>query len=349
VALTILVVGCFVVLRPFLVALLWSLLLTVATWPAFERLKHGLGGRRTIAAALMTLMLALVLLVPFVLAGRGLAENLRTLTQFVVSTLQLPAPAPPGWLGEVPVIGDDAVSAWRSLLDADRTLGAILSPYIGTATRWTLSTAANLGTDLLQLAISVVIAFFLYRDGEAAARRMRTFFDRVAGDRAERLLRVAHGTMTGVIYGILGTALAQGGLAAIGLAIAGVPAALLLGFVTAFLSLIPGGPALVMWPAAFWLFNEGQIGWAVFVFLWGIFPVGTVDNIIKPLFISRGSTLPLILVFLGVIGGALSFGLLGIFIGPVLLAMAYTLLREWTARAPLTQPQAPEAPREAAE
>jgi predicted PurR-regulated permease PerM len=155
---------------------------------------------------------------------------------------------------------------------------------------------------------------------------------RLAGIRAEHLLRIARGTVTGVIYGILGTALAQGMLAAIGFAIAGVPAALLLGVATAFLSPIPVGPPLIWSGAAIYLFQQGQTGWAIFVILWGLLIVSTVDNVIKPLIISRGSSLPFAIVLLGVLGGAVAFGIIGLF------------MMEWTTLDPEVQPDTEELP-----
>ena len=152
----------------------------------------------------------------------------------------------------------------------------------------------------------------------------------MAGERGTRLLNVAENTINGVVYGMLGTALAQGALAALGLWIAGVPGALFLGLLTSLLSFVPMGPPMVWFPAAAWLISTGEIEWGIFMGLWGFFLVSTVDNVIRPYFISLGSALPLLLVFLGVLGGIVAFGLLGVFIGPTLLAVGYTMMREWS-------------------
>ncbi|NBC96693.1 MAG: AI-2E family transporter, partial [Deinococcus-Thermus bacterium] len=182
-----------------------------------------------------------------------------------------------------------------------------------------------------QLGLSLLIVFFLYRDGDFVAEQVRRLFARVAGSRAERLLREAHGTMIGVLYGIIGTALIQGALAAIGFWIAGMPAPFLLGVLAAIAAPIPWGVGLVVWPAALWLATEGQYGAAAFVFIWGIAPVGVVDNVVRPLFVRRSSRLPFVLVLLGLIGGAIYAGVVGLFLGPVILAVAYALVREWAA------------------
>lgn len=149
--------------------------------------------------------------------------------------------------------------------------------------------------------------------------------------RAAYLLGIARTTVTGVIYGILGTGLAQGVLATAGFAVAGVPGAVLLGVATFFLSVVPVGPPLVWTGAVIWLFQQGEPGWAIFVAAWGFLVVSTVDNVIMPFIISRGARLPFAVVLLGVLGGLLAFGVIGVFLGPTLLAVGYRLATEWTA------------------
>ena len=191
--------------------------------------------------------------------------------------------------------------------------------------------ASVVGKGVVDMSISVFLAFFLFLHGEALATRLKVALHRLAGERAIYLLDITKGTIHGVIYGILGTALAQGVLAAIGFVIAGVPGAMLLGVVTFFASVIPVGPPLVWGGAAIWLFQQGEVGWAAFMAAWGFFLVSTVDNVIKPFIISRGSSLPFAVVFLGVLGGVLAFGVIGAFLGPTLLALGYRLLGEWTS------------------
>jgi predicted PurR-regulated permease PerM len=209
-------------------------------------------------------------------------------------------------------------------------LGGLLKPLLAPAREAALVAGRALAEGLFTLVVSAVICFFLYRDGEAAALRCRRLVERFAGEAALPLVGVAESTIRGVVYGIIGTALAQGFLQAAGLLVAGVPGALLLGAVTVVLSLIPVGPPLVWGGAALWLYFQGSLGWALFVLLWGALVVSTVDNIIKPLLISRGAQLPFVLVLLGVLGGVLAFGFIGVFIGPTLLAVAYRLVMEWS-------------------
>jgi predicted PurR-regulated permease PerM len=196
---------------------------------------------------------------------------------------------------------------------------------------YALAGGAALGLGIVQLTLSVLIAFFLYRDGDALAARLRGAVGRIAGERGQHLVGVAGSTMRGVVYGILGTAIAQGVVAGIGFWIAGVPAAPLLGLATFVLSPVPIGPPLVWFPAALWLFSHGSTGWGIFMLIWGVAVVSSVDNVIKPMIISRGSNLPFILVLLGVLGGVVAFGFIGVFLGPTLLAIGFALLQDWSA------------------
>ena len=341
-ALVLLIVGCLTVLYPFLAALLWAAILVSVTWPAFMRLDRVLGGRRNLAATAMTLAVAVVLIAPFAAVAVGLADNAAQLSEAAGGILGRGLPDAPGWLARIPLVGDSLQGYWQGLAhDGDR-LTEELKRLLPSAQGALLAVSKTFGQGLLQLVLSVFIAFFLFRDGEAVEHRLAAVVSMLAGERGKRLLIIARGTVTGVVYGILGTALAQGVLAGIGFAIAGVPGALLLGLATFFLSVVPVGPPLIWVGAAFWLFQQGDLGWAIFVALWGFFVVSMVDNIIKPLIISRGSSLPFALVVLGVLGGVVAFGLIGVFLGPVLLAVGYCLLNEWSSS--LIAPKSDEKP-----
>jgi predicted PurR-regulated permease PerM len=207
---------------------------------------------------------------------------------------------------------------------------------------WLLSQGVALGAGVLYLSLSVLLLFFLYRDGTALATRLQQVTGRIAGARAQQLVDLAVSTVRGVVYGILGSLLAQGILAGVGFLVTGVPGAFLLGFLTLFLALLPGGPALLWLPASLWLYQQGATGWAIFLALWGLLVVSTADNIVKPYFIGRGSDLPFILVLLGVLGGAMAFGVIGIFLGPTLLAVGYTVVRDWALAEPVASAVAPD-------
>jgi predicted PurR-regulated permease PerM len=328
--LAIIVIGCFFVLAPFLTAMLWAFILCLATWPVFVRARKLTRGRTVWASLLMTLGIAAVLLAPFVVVGMSLVDNAQQLLEAGRRVVAEGAPDPPAWVGQLPVIGPRADAYWSQFSHDKARLLAELKNYIDPIRKFAVASGEALGQGILQLALSIFIAFFVYRDGEAMTRRLLSTVSRIFGDKGRHLAELAAGTTRGVVYGILGTALMQGVLAAIGFMIAGVPAAPLLGLATFFLSPVPVGPPLVWLPAAFWLFSHDHTGWAIFMLVWGAAVVSSVDNFIKPLIISRGSNMPFLLVMLGVLGGVVAFGFIGVFLGPTLLAIGYALLSDWS-------------------
>ena len=325
----ILCVASFVIVRPFLAALLWGVILTIATWPIFAWFRRQLGGRNTLAAALMTLLLALALLGPVALAGVTMRDSAGLLSDKMHAFVQGGLPPPPAFLENVPVIGARLAQRWRELVEQGAQSSEVRS-LLQRAFQWLLTLAAGLGGGIAQLALSIICSFFFYREGEAALQRLRDILGHVAGERSNRLLTVAYGTLKGVVYGVIGSALAQACLAGLGYLMAGVPAPFLLGIITGFLGIVPGAGAIVWLPASIWLFRSDEVGWGIFLVAWSIILVSNIDNVIKPLFISRGSALPLLLVLIGILGGAMAFGFIGIFLGPTVLAILYTLMREWS-------------------
>jgi predicted PurR-regulated permease PerM len=211
----------------------------------------------------------------------------------------------------------------------DNTFAKMLAGVLAWTRQWIPVIGVAIVGGLTQILLSVFLTFFIFRDGAALGRRLEVAIGRIAGERGLHLLEVAGGTVRSVVYGIVGTALVQGILAGIGFLVAGVPGAALLGLVTFCLSPLPVGPPLVWLPAALWLFHQGQGGWGVFMIVWGIV-ISSVDNVVKPWIISRGNKMPFILILFGVIGGALAFGFIGVFLGPTLLAVAYRLVEEWS-------------------
>jgi predicted PurR-regulated permease PerM len=294
-----------------------------------------LGDRRTLAASLMALGMICVILLPFVIIGATLGENVKELTAATQRWVGEGPPAPPKWLAKLPGVGRQAAEYWQNLAaDSSKLLEAakrLIEPVSG----WLLRGGLALGRGLLELALSILVAFFLFRDGGKTAEQLVSVVTRIAGDRGKHLLAVAGNTVRGVVYGILGTALVQAVLAGIGFLIAGVPGSGVLALLTFFLSVVPVGPPLVWLPAALWLFHQGSTGWGVFMLIWGV-GVSSVDNFVKPWIISQGSAMPFLLIFCGVIGGALAFGFIGVFIGPTLLAVGYRLVAEWASAHPVS-------------
>lgn len=347
-AVALVVGGCLLVLTPFLSALLWAVILTFSTWGLYERLRLQLRGRATLAALVMTCGLLAVLVVPLMAVTLTLGDNLRNLTSAARHVLETGLPAAPLWLNRVPLVGNSLLEYWDDIRATHGANGEDLLAWLETQaapiSRWLLARGLAFGQALLQLTLVVLVAFFLYRDGAAAAVRLRAGMERLAGQRARALLDLAGQTVRGVVYGLLGTALAQALLAVIGFVIAGVPGPMLLGLLVFGLSIIPFGPPLVWLPASLWLLHEGQPGWAAFMFLWGLVMISSIDNVLRPYLISQGTTLPFVLVLLGVIGGLLGFGFVGIFLGPTLLAVGFAMLREWTRTQTVAAPKSPMPP-----
>jgi predicted PurR-regulated permease PerM len=320
---------CLLVLRPFISAALWAAILCFTTWPLFHKLENLLGGRRTLSALIATLLLAAIIVVPVVILGATLADNVSALISASQKLIQEGPPKPPDWVANIPLIGGKVADYWNYLNEGSSVRLHELARLLPAAKKIGTWGGRALAQGIFQIALSLLIAFFFYRDGHAAADQLHESLHRIAGERGDSLLDLTGATIRAVVYGVLGTAMLQGVVAAIGFAIAGVPGSVSLGFVTFVLSFLPGGPPIVAAPAAFWLYREGSTAWAVFMMAWGLM-VGMLDNVVKPLLISRGGSTPMILVMLGVLGGALAFGLIGMFLGPTLVALGYSIFEQWS-------------------
>ncbi|PAU65301.1 AI-2E family transporter [Pseudomonas sp. PIC25] len=321
--------ACLWVLAPFWSALFWAAVLAFASWPLMRLLTHWLKGREAAAAAILTAGWMVLVAVPLVMLGFNLADHIRDATVLVKSLQVEGLPPPPAWLGDLPLVGDRLVAFWLTIDQQGAAFFATLRPYVGQVGNWLLARSAQVGGGMLELALSLVLVFFFYRDGPRLAAFVHRVLERLIGNRADHYLELVAGTVQRVVNGVIGTAAAQAVLALIGFWIAGVPGAIVLGILTFVLSLIPMGPPLVWIPATAWLAWKGDYGFAVFLGIWGMFVVSGVDNVLKPYLISRGGNLPLVVVLLGVFGGILAFGFMGLFLGPTLLAVAYSLLGDW--------------------
>lgn len=325
-----LLVGCFFVVRPFLTAILWAIVLCFSLWPIYQRLLAALGGRRTWAALILSTGMIVVILLPFVIIGATLADSVKEFSNATRNWLDEGPPQPPLWLDNLPFVGDRVAAYWKALATDNARLWREAKQFVEPLGSGLLRVGLALGRGVLEIGLSIFISFFLFRDGVAAAEHLKTGVGRLAGERGQHLLEVAGNTVRGVVYGILGTALVQAMVAGLGFLIAGVPGAALLALLTFFFSVVPMGPPLVWVPASIWLFKHGSPGWGVFMLVWG-FGVSSVDNFVRPWLISQGSALPFILIFFGVLGGAIAFGFIGVFLGPTLLAVVFRLVKEWAA------------------
>lgn len=319
----------FAIIKPFLAATLWAGILVVSTWKPYLKLVHLFKGRRAWAAVVMMLSFSGFFLLPVIFAASDFASVITSWGIQVKASFHNGWPAIPDWLVGIPLLGSHIEQFWLKLGANDtETLNTIRS-YISPVSQLLLILVKEIGSGMMLLAMSLFIAFFIYLDGEDLLAWIRGFMARVAGERSTELLAVSLSSTKGVVYGFMGTALVQALLSWFAYLISGVPNATSLGFASFILALLPGGPVLLGLPAAAWLYHQGDVGWSIFMVLWMLVVVSSADNVIKPLLIGKGSRLPFILILFGVLGGALAFGMLGVFIGPVLLTVFYELARSW--------------------
>jgi predicted PurR-regulated permease PerM len=332
-AIILLVIGCLIVLRPFVAAILFATAITISSWPLYLRLLTRLKQRRWLAALIMSVGLTLLIIVPLTLVTWNIADNASDFYEQLKASVGTGTLEPPLWLKDIPVLGEMVDTYLRRLLGSREELLNAARGLLEPARHFLLGSGMVLGSGVAQVSLAVFVSFFLYRDGQALLAALATGMDKLIGEQSVSVADTVSRTVRGVMYGLLGTALAQAVVAAIGFVIAGVPAVALLSVATFLFSLIPVGPPLIWGGATIWLFNQGSTGWAIFMLVWGMFVISGVDNVVKPMLISRGSSLPFILVLLGVMGGVLAFGFVGLFIGPTLLAVGLGLLRNWTGAA----------------
>lgn len=324
--------GSFLVLAPFLSAILWASILAFTTWPIYATLRDRLRLGPSTASGLMVVATAVIVVLPLALAAPGGAGDVQQIERLLTEATSAGLPPAPGWVFDIPLVGPTVNDLWNRWAQDLQAMVAFFRPYFGIGVQFGLRLLLGLANGVLEFLLALFIAFFLYVYGDALAERLVASLRRIAGDRADPLISVTGETVRGVVYGILGTAIVQGMLTTFGLWLAGVPSAVLLGVVAGALSVLPIGAPMVWLPAALWLFATGETAWGVFMLAWGAGVISMADNVVRPYFIARGAKLPFLLTMLGVLGGAIAFGLLGIFVGPVLLAVGYTLVLEWSGR-----------------
>lgn len=326
-------IGCAKVLLPFFSAILWAAILTFTTWPLYQWLRQHLPLGRSGASVLMLVIVAATVALPIAVAVPGGADDANELRALVQRALAAGLPGPPPWLREVPILGptiSDLWATWAADIDA---MVAAFKPYFGIVAEFGLSLLLGLANGVLGFLLALFVAFFFYASGEPLAAHTVAVLRRIAGSQADRLIAVTGATTRGVVYGILGTALVQGLLTALGLWASGVPRPLLLGVIAGALSVLPIGAPVVWIPAGLWLLARDHTAWGIFLLVYGTVAISGSDSVIRPFVIARGARLPFLLTMLGVLGGGLAFGLLGVFVGPVLLGVGYTLVVEY-ARVP---------------
>jgi len=326
-----LIAGSVWVLKPFLGALIWAAMIVIATWPIMLKLQSLLGGRRSAAVAVMTITLLAALVVPLAWVAGAALERAGDVPALATRVAESHVPPPPQWLGDIPFVGDRALATWERVSSQriDELL-AKAAPYVRDVAGWFGRQAGSIGLVLVQFVLTVVLCAVLYSGGESWAAWVRRFSRRLAGDRGDRVTVLAGQAIRGVALGVVVTAVLQSVLGGIGLAIAGVPFASVLTAVMFVLCIAQIGPILVLLAATAWVYAYAGAGWGTFLLVWSLV-VGLMDNFVRPVLIKKGADLPFLLIFSGVVGGLVAFGIVGIFVGPVVLAVAYTLLSDWVA------------------
>ncbi len=322
------------IVRPFVSAFLWATVIVISTWPLLMRLQARLWGKRGMATAVMTLALLLILLVPLAVSVVTLLGHMDQIVQWVSSLDQFVMPDPPAWVANIPLVGDKVMATWIQL--ASQGPGGVKAqalPYAKLFIAWFVAQLGGAAAMILQFLLTVIICAVLYTNGEAAGLGVRKFAARLGGANGEKAVLLAAGTIRGVSIGIVVTAVIQVLIAGIGLVIVSIPGALVLSVVILFLCLAQLGPALIMIPAVIFEFYTGS-KLSGFILLPFALVSMTIDNVIRPILIRKGADLPLILIFSGVIGGLISIGILGLFLGPVILAVTYNLLKQWVENRP---------------
>ena len=321
-----LLLGSLWVVRPFIGPGIWAVTIVVATWPLFRRLQARIGGRRGPAVGVMALILLTIIVIPVWLAVDTIIEQSDRVIELARSLPTLTVPPPPAWLDSIP-LGPRLARTWNDLAQAPAgALATRIEPYIGTTVRWFGQQAGTFGALLVHLLVMLIISIILFAQGDVAARGVLAFFHWLAGERGHGAVILAGQAVRAVALGVIVTALIQTAVSGLGMSIAGIPRAGLLTAVVFLLCIAQLGPALVMIPGVIWLYWSGSPGRGTFFLIWTLV-VLLMDNVLRPWLITRGANLPILLIFAGVIGGLLGFGVIGLFIGPVILAVSYTLLQ----------------------
>jgi predicted PurR-regulated permease PerM len=330
-----LIVASFWILRPFLGAIIWAVMIVVATWPLMKAVQRRTGGRRWLAVTVMSFLLLLVLIVPMSAAVGTIVAHVEDIAGWAKYVRDFRLGAPPAWLADLPVIGERATELWKDVGDDGvQAVMVEIEPYAGSLTKWFVAQVGSFGALFVQFLLTVVAAAVLYAYGEDAADWAHRFGERVGGEQGESAVRLSGQAIRGVALGVVVTALVQALIGGVGLAIAGVPFAAVLTALMFLLAVAQIGAVPVLVVPVIWLYWSGAAGWGTFLLVVTLI-AGSLDNVLRPILIRKGADLPLILIFVGVIGGLIAFGLIGIFVGPLVLAVTHTLLRAWLYRGEL--------------
>jgi predicted PurR-regulated permease PerM len=319
------------ILRPFITSIIWATMIVVATWPVLLAVQARMMGIRSLAVVTMTVILLMVVVIPLLLAIIAIIEHAGDVSAWAKSLTAFTMPPPPEWLGRIPLAGPKLAEYWRQFgaLNPEK-LADYFVPYARQVATWFMAQVGSLVMVVIQFLLTVIMAVILYAKGESASAGILSFARRLGGQQGEEVTILAAKAIRGVALGVAVTAILQATVGGIGLAVAGVPAASLLTGVMFMLCLAQVGPTLVLAPAVIWIYWRDGVAWGTILLVFSVAAM-TLDNFVRPALIRKGADLPLVLIFGGVIGGLIAFGIVGLFIGPVLLAVSYTLLKAWVS------------------
>jgi predicted PurR-regulated permease PerM len=326
-ALVAMVVWCFDIVRPFISIIVWAVILAIALFPLYRKCLKAMGGRVKSAATLVTLFMVLLLVVPTIMLTGVLVSNIETAVQKAQHG-ELHIPAPRSEVAEIPLVGKSLDKTWRL---ASTNLAAVVkqfSPQIKIIGSWLLSVVTGTGIGFFKFIVSIIIAGFLMANSEAAHQFAHNFARRLSSEGGSRLLDLAHATIKNVARGILGVAFVQAVLAGMGMLVAGVPGAGLWALLCLIMAVIQLGAGPVMIGATIYMWSEAATLPALLFTVWAV-GVTLIDNVLKPLWMSRGLDVPIVVILVGTIGGMLATGVVGLFVGAVGLAVGYKLLMAW--------------------
>lgn len=371
---------CICVVRPFGSAMIWASILAFTLSPLQKIFTRWMGGRESLAALSLTILMILLIVLPLGFLGVSMIDDGKALIKEGKHQLVTAPDKPPSWLAGIPVIGGDLGKYWEDFIssrkdwawtessgenvgksdqsekeDTDKNVGStnddppkkadgpmdevggdhgkvgnVLDKSMRSISKAAMWLAGLIGGALTQISIALVLVFFLLKDAPRIGERLKVAAEKIGGTKGLELLDLAGKTVKGVVNGVIGTAIVQGIVAGIGFMIVGAPGAVLLGAITFFVAIIPIGPPLVWGSVAAWLFFKGDTGWGIFMLVYGAGVISTMDNVVRPLLIGNESRMPFALILFGLIGGAMAFGLVGLFVGPTLLALAFRLTKGWT-------------------
>lgn len=318
---------CFILIRPFIIIILWAVIMAIAMFPVFLWLKNHLGGRAKLSAILLALVGIGIILGPVSIIATVLFHNAQTIVDGIeAGTLVIPPPSPE--IADLPLIGKPLNDIWQL---ASVNLKGLISQFntqIVEFSKTLLLQATNVGLILLKFILSIIIAVILILKAESLKGGVTLFISRLAPSRGEEFIQLATTTIRSVTRGVIGVAVIQTLLVAFGLILAKIPAAGILTIVSLFLSIIQIGPGLIVLPTIIFAWSTMNPLVALLFTIWMI-SATLIDNVLKPILMGKGLPVPIVVILLGVIGGTLAHGILGLFVGPVILILGYELVGAW--------------------